>query len=694
MAEISSTLKRFIEHGIRFSDTKRLWAVGACPFCGKAKHFHVHQEDGNWKCHRCGESGGFLDFLAKRHQQYLQWADDKALSRLAKHRSTTVKTLKRWKVGYDPTSDMFMIPMFKRKKIVNIHRFSPQSSKCWGTSTCSNVLMHPSPLSSGKRVWICEGEWDAMVLDSVLRRTKTKGTVPVAVPGAHAWTDRSSVDEMRGKHVVLAYDHDKAGFKGERQARKVLGSSCKTLSSVHWPKKSKAGFDIRDLWKKCKRKPNLFLARLKRLVKEKPRKIPKAMDDEAKPPNEREKQSDELEKQDRITGRGVSRRKALQLYRKWLYLPDPEVLDVVFGVALANRLDGEPLWVFIVGPPSCGKSEILMSLSESPLVRKMTTTTPRALISGHDLIGGEDPSLIPRWNNKVVTIKDFTTILAMHPIAREEIFGILRDAYDGHIEKPFGNGVVRSYDSKFGILAGVTSVIERYNAMHSVVGERFLKYYVQHSTGRLLAGEKIIDQSLANLNKETTMRSDLLKASRLVLNRPVKRADLPRIPDHILKLFRNLAQWAEAMRGAVIRDKYTRDLEFKPSIAVGARISKQFAKLALGIAMFRGKPAVTFDEFQICARVARDSAPDMVEELVRLMYVNRRNKWTSTKELCEWTRFPSQTVSRILENLRILRVVQREKGETGMGYRWRVGNTMRQIMQPLSLYTKETQWRR
>jgi hypothetical protein len=140
-------------------------------------------------------------------------------------------------------------------------------------------------------------------------------------------------------------------------------------------------------------------------------------------------------------------------YQKWLHMPSLDALKIMYGGALANVLTGDPVWLFLVAPPGGMKSELLMSLSGSQRVHALTALTPHTLISGAQYGGGSkgDPSLLPQLNNKIVIIKDFTTLLTMHYTQRDEIFGTLRDAYDGSTEKVFGNGVKRSYIVRFGL---------------------------------------------------------------------------------------------------------------------------------------------------------------------------------------------------------------------------------------------------
>jgi len=42
-----------------------------------------------------------------------------------------------------------------------------------------------------------------------------------------------------------------------------------------------------------------------------------------------------------------------------LALPDPAGVDVVLATLIANEIEGDALWLMLVGPPSNGKTELL-----------------------------------------------------------------------------------------------------------------------------------------------------------------------------------------------------------------------------------------------------------------------------------------------------------------------------------------------
>ena len=89
----------------------------------------------------------------------------------------------------------------------------------------------------GSTVWVCEGEWDAAVLLSLGIQAVT-GT-----NGSGSWPSQYN-EFFRNKHVVIAYDNDKAGDEGAAKVTAELNDVALSIKRVRVPKKH--GKDVSD----------------------------------------------------------------------------------------------------------------------------------------------------------------------------------------------------------------------------------------------------------------------------------------------------------------------------------------------------------------------------------------------------------------------------------------------------------------
>jgi hypothetical protein len=524
-----------------------------------------------------------------------------------------------------------------------------------------------------------------MALDEIFRACKVKAVV-LGVTGAGTFK-KEWVGELTGRDVVLVYDHDDSGIRGEAKAWTMLQGIARSLRAMWWPESLPNKFDLRDLYLNAG-SPEAALEALHHGLRAEPRgmgqegleKGPQGARDAATAPI-------------MAPGPGLPRDQVVKAYRRWLHLPNPEPLDILFATLLGNRLPGDPLWLFLVAPPGGSKSAMLMSLSKAPHIMTTTSLTPHALVSGAVGPGGGDPSLIPKLDGKVLVIKDFTSILSMNQSARDEILGVLRDAYDGETTKYFGTGLVKRYHSTFGMVAGVTPAIEMFTGVHASLGERFLRYRIR-LPGRVSVGTDVISRAIGNIANENIMRAELQEVAIKALNREIDTTRLPKISAPFHKKLVGLAQWVAATRAVVVREKYTREMLFKPVAEIGSRIGVQLAKLGLGLGMYHQADKLTEDHYRLLVRVARDTVPDRVEEILRRLWLHGGIKdFIPTSEVVELTRLNPETCRTLLNDLTSLHVLQRQDAG-GMGGHWKINPSMVRVMRPLEIYKEEEEWQK
>ncbi len=644
----SDPLKAFRQHGfIQTTTSGDTQEVGACPFCGKEKFF-INVNTKAWDCKVCGKSGGYKSFLRDivAHCQE-HFKDDVALA-LSEDRGIGIEALQRRCVGYNPVTQKYTIPVPDQPALEmwNVLTHQP-GGKLISTSGCTVGLFGwDQDIDGAETIWLCEGEWDGMAWMETLTALGRSRDIALAVPGAGTfkaeWTGI-----FKDKVVRVLYDHDKAGRDGAKKVYAAIKRLVKDIKFLHWPEDSDLpeGFDVRDLCQKFPKNAETVFA----YVEDRLQDMPPGVDLSAL------SDPDSASLQRKYTGLGMPAEEAYKAYRKWLDLPDNTILDFMFGAIIANRLQGDPVWVFIVGPPSCGKSDLLMSISAAADIYATTSMTPRSLISGTQGPGGSDPSLIPKLNGKVLCIKDFTTILDMNPIDREQIWSILRDAYDGECKRTFGNGVVRDYKSKFGLIAGVTHAIETHALGQTALGERFLRFpFPKPTTDK--EERTVARKSLGNQEMKDQMKKELGAAGTAILDFDF--GEPPPVPEEITDRIIYCAQFTARMRATVTRDKYSKEVVSMPSCELPMRLSNQYYKLARGIAMFRRQKEVGEYEFRLIQSITQGTVPTFIEPIVKGMFQNGPEKNHSIRSLAEKAKVPLTSCTRITEDLKMLGIIE------------------------------------
>lgn len=649
----------FKQHGFVPKGCSGNQVHGYSVFSGKDK-FYVNPETKMWDCKNSGQKGGYQQFLRQVYDMSVANFKGDRISWLKRNRGLSRVTLKHHGIGWNPHNETYVIPIWDatNDKLWDLRIFSSKNKKIMGSAGSTTGLYGWDVLQKFDRIWLVEGEWDKMAMWEILYRTdRLKDEAVVSVPGAGVFkTEWHAL--FNNKVVFNCYDADRtkvinkikrpgAGPTGTMKVMKALTNVAKEIKFVNWPGDSDDGYDIRDLLNDTSDHEAAYNILVTNLRDDCP------LDDEFRKEIIEENKTDE----ELFTGKHIPAKTVYRTYKKWLYLPDTTVIDVLYGTVIANRLDGDPLWLFIVAPSGGTKTVFMLSISEAPKIVSTTTMTPHSLVSGANFAGGGDPSLIPRLDGKVLTIKDFTTILQMNQTHREEIFGILRDAYDGKTEKMFGNGVFRSYHSKFGLIAGVTRAIELFTEGATALGERFLRYTIPISTSHR-ERMKYLRRAMKNANTGKTMEDELRELGTNVLS--YNYTNLPEISDEISEKLLVLAQWTSVMRGTIARDTYTKEVVAKPFMELGTRLVKQFTKLLLGIGMFRGLKSVTEEEYRIIRDIAVSSVPSDTNEIALLMFRNS-GKWMQHKEISKEARLPSEACRRKTENLVLLGVLEKEK---------------------------------
>lgn len=686
-------LKIFRQHGfIPQAPSGSNQVIGRCPFCGGNKKFFVNPETKRWDCKVCSHNGGYQMFLQQLVEHGAQNLTKGRASALSVKRGIAVETLEAHSIGFNPVNETYLIPVWdeNHEEIYNI-RIYKKDGLLMNSAGCKSALFGWWNVHGPyKTVWLCEGEWDAMVMAELLKLNEIKDTIVLAVPGVTTFkAEWTGYFPGKRVHVVYDNDHDRVDSKGifhpspGKLGMKKVFENVKTIAKsvdfIHWPRIYTDKFDISDLYRKKKLNYIRTYKQLTSMMRSKP---PEIEYPEGQEPAEAK---EERERKQTFSGPGMSTKDVKKAFTKWLYLKDTNVIDVTFGTIIANRIPGDPVWIFLIGPSGCGKSEMIMALDDAPRIFPISRITPHTLISGSSSAGGGDPSLIPKLDQQVLAVKDFTGVLDMQDQARDEVFGQLRDAYDGKCAAGFGTGAMRAYESRFGIVAGATDAIEIYLEGGTAMGERFLGWKFPPLFGfeeECLVMNKALDNT--NSEEKDIMREELRECAVKVLDHDYGSVAL--IPNGVRLKIMALAYWVAKMRGTVMRNRYSKEIERRAYIEKPTRIAIQMAKLSQGIAMYRLKKSVSNEEYKIIKQIGRGTAPAHLEVIVRNMWQEDPKGLYTNMDLADILRLPSETCKRFAENLHQLGIVRMKKPKGAVIGSWTLSEETKQMIQLADIY--------
>jgi len=260
-------LQAFMAFGAHFPRMVGDQAVAdICWSCGAENHLYVRASGavekpsgkqsvpGMWKCQHCGESGNLTTFLQHVHSVALEKTTSADYARLSKHRGIPTQTLKRWGLAFDHELGCWLLPSRgKGGNVVNLTRYYEASGKKLATGTLPLALYGMDQLSgdASRSIFLCEGIFDAMALDSHLRDKRSRDRYDIlAVPGAGAFKPEWC-EHMKGRVVRLVFDNDQAGREGQDHAVDLLreAGGCEEIYVLNWPDEFPPGCDLNDLLK-------------------------------------------------------------------------------------------------------------------------------------------------------------------------------------------------------------------------------------------------------------------------------------------------------------------------------------------------------------------------------------------------------------------------------------------------------------
>lgn len=240
-----------------------------CPYCA-ARTLDVNASRGFWHCWGCSEHGSFavlqnklgsvetVDFTEtdsdiieeseidvdpsdilsyqmklQQHSSLINWLKTK--------KGLLDSTIAKYQIGWNGKNIVFPIRN-QAGKYVNVKFRSdptiPNSSKAvWSLRGSHAALFNAETLISAKRVIVCEGEWDAMLL------TQMGYSAVTGTAGAMGWRERFCLSFSPDQEIFLCYDNEdmEVGLKGMIKTQEMFNKYAIHTNIVKLPRVHLAG---------------------------------------------------------------------------------------------------------------------------------------------------------------------------------------------------------------------------------------------------------------------------------------------------------------------------------------------------------------------------------------------------------------------------------------------------------------------
>jgi hypothetical protein len=638
-------VKFFKFYGLQLALGNSQQLGGDCPFrdCpNPSGHFFANAGTGLWDCKRCGKRGNQYDFIRMFHQSCFDLTDVDDYDQLAEQRKgISAWTMHQFQLAKNYLTGEWLIPSPSLKgKIVNLYAYKQKATlegPVWNVMSgpCCKQLLYGLQYYRKERsrpLWVMEGHWDTMAFWEALELTGERETNDiVGLPGAEVFPDED-LPLFSMRDVRFCQDNDDAGERMIIHATKKFGLNGITpgrMQRINWdlPHKDEfKGYDVRDEAVKVGTDSNLIKSISSKLI---PLKV------------DLRKMANESYAAGARAIPCAAFGDLCESVAAKLYMPVAlqDTLAIIFAIASSVSLGGKPLWGYIIGPPSSGKTTLVELLSTaSDLcfgISKMT-----GLVSGYFKEGMGDASLLPKIQDKCVIIKDFTTILNMAPQVFDNISGELRDMYDGSTASHYRNHQSRVFNNiRFNLIACVTDKIRAYN--NTDLGERFLQIELdsywdkmgrmeRDSIDRRALMARAIDNVLNRISAKDNTYDGYLKEQKSqawgFLEHVVQRINKDRswvqsVVEAIsedtvfINYIDNLANWCAHARCFVQRDK-EKQIAFRHRVEYGQRLAEQLTKMSVALSLVLEEPHSSERVQSIIRKIALDTGMSFNQEIM------------------------------------------------------------------------------
>lgn len=730
-------LRPFRFHGLDLQILGSQAVAESCPFCGReGKKFYANIETGLWDCKSCSRTGNGLSFIKQ-----LWEASDEATEDydwlLADRGLINWDTLNAWGACQSVITNEWLLPAYSADgKFHQLYRYTRihDPKHGWMTRLLPTPGIHPDGRVHGLfGTWkdkdeyqICEGPWDGMALWEVLKITKRDGADlsettsdassiltgmdVIATPGCNVF-QAEWAPLFSGKRVNVFFDSDhlrenngqkfSPGYEGLKRLTKILMSSENPPSLLRYHKWGDNGYDpdlpdgydVRDLLRDTSADDLAARIPAVGVLFECLTQVP----------------AEWLPGKGEVTGGAggksldlipcTSWRVLKEHWQKAMLWPRSEqgldhALPFMLAVAASTMIQGPQLWGKVVGPASCGKTEMAEAMAVCKKYVHCEDTFSGYKSGWRQGDGTEDCSLLAKVKGKTFITKEGDTLLKAHN--RDELLAEERATYDKAVRYHFKNGIAREHVNHCmtRLLLGTQSL---YQLNSADLGERYLDCVVveeiEYSSERAI-NSRIFQRMISNRGSEVNGHIATSDDLQLIKARQMTGGYVQHLREHICEELERLAideaiqDDLNAMAAFVemLRARPSKSQDEAEGRAMSVRAMAQLTKLAMCLAVVLNKKSIDEEVMRRVRRVALDTARGKTLDIARYVASEPHDHGVDTQAITIYTgqteekgtnliRFMARRTVGVLE----LFTYNPVPGVKGGRRRWRLTQNFREI---------------
>lgn len=384
-------------------------------------------------------------------------------------------------------------------------------------------------------------------------------------------------------------------------------------------------------------------------------------------------------------------------FEKVFLMADDGIIALIVDTIIANQMDMDPVWLFLVAPSSGGKSEFISSINDieiggQKLVYPISDLTTNTFASGQKKKGKETSLLHKMPPGAIMSFKDFTSMLSKNRDARTEIMGQLREIYDKEYVKRTGTGDDIVWRGKVGAIAGATEVVYDYQEDFAAMGDRFVMYSIEQPKRKPMLDFIVKNKRDPKYNKEALRQHlrDCMKSYIEFILSDLKE-DNQKLSRETEDDIIAVADFCTIVRSGVVTDKRKGTVEFVPAVEMPSRMLDQLLAIAsatlarhLSEPLSGGKQGphvmgfLTEQEKNTLYKIAFDSIPK--KRRMALQKLAQYEGGITTKGLAMSINYQTSVVQGWLNQLNGLGICTRESKGGNKGDHWMLNPKYRDIM--------------